>query len=600
MNSKLLSKSWCKKQTGTRFLYLLFFFQIVLENKAQTVPGELYIGNLKIVITESARRQIQGDVDRLTASQTYYGILVDRMNLYFPVVEEEFEKAGVPKEIMFLTIQESALISDAVSSANAVGFWQFKDFTAREMEMRVDRQIDDRMNIRTASRGAAGYLNQHNFFYKNWQYAVTAYNTGRGTANKTYAKESNFGAKKMTVDKRTHWYFKKFLAHVVAFTPTLGAPHSEGIWLKEVTDAEGKTLAQIAKEEKVALDEVKKYNKWLRVSRVPSDREYSVFVPKTGSPPSRAIAEKLPQPQKVRKKINNPVTKKYPTEIAPGYSNSDHTTIIPLNGIPTILAKNNDDLHTLSAKGGISEKKFRKYNDMGPSEEVIQNKFYYIKKKKGKSKIGFHIVQNGETLWDVSQKYGIQMHKLAKKNRMSIIDEVKEGRVLWLSKTRPATTEIVYHKPKPANEITERRPATSVASKNPIPTSKKPNKVEKIEVPKAVDSSAELKKVKIHTVAKGESLWAIAKKYKVSVDDLLRWNEVDNANQISIGQNILVKPPIEEASADKSILTHTVSKGDTLYSISRKYGMTIDEIMDLNKKSSSSIDLGETLKVYRQ
>ena len=55
-------------------------------------------------------------------------------------------------------MQESALISDAVSVSNAVGFWQFKDFTAIEMGLRVDKEVDERMNIVAASRGAARYI----------------------------------------------------------------------------------------------------------------------------------------------------------------------------------------------------------------------------------------------------------------------------------------------------------------------------------------------------------------------------------------------------------------------------------------------------------
>lgn len=585
----------CTKALFFKIAFIILFNSAGMSVFSQTVPDEMYIGDLKLEIKESARNQIQGDVDRLTSSQTYYGILVDRMNLYFPIVEEEFEKSGVPKEIMFLSIQESALISDAVSSSNAVGFWQFKDFTAREVGLRVDRLVDERLNIRAASHGATKYLNQHNFFFDNWQYSVTAYNTGRGTANKTYAKETNFGARKMVIDRNTHWYFKKFLAHVVAFAPSLGLPHSEGIWLKEVTDTKGKTLAQIAKAEKVDLEEVKKYNKWLKTVRVPDDKEYSIFVPKTGTPPKSAMASTV-EKSTPKSKIEEPAVKRYPTEIAPGFSNSDHTTIIPLNGIPSVLAKQSDDVHSLSAKGGISEKRFRKYNDMGPGDKVIPNEFYYIRKKKGRSKIGFHVAQKGETLWEVSQLYGIRMSKLAKKNRMSIIDNLETGRIVWLEKRRPSSTPVAYHKTT-VPEFKEPKPIVT-ASKEVEPEPILKPEFEKIE-PEPQDTSEEIKKVKIHTVAKGESLWAISRKYDVTVKDILRWNDVSDPNEIAIGQNILVKPPIEEVSVNKDIHTHTVTTGDTLYGISRKYGMTIDEIMDLNGLSSTNISVGDTLKVFK-
>ena len=69
---------------------------------------------------------------------------IDRMLLYFPIIERIFKEEGVPEDFETLAIQESGLISDAVSSADAVGFWQFKDFTAQEVGLRVDKRIDER------------------------------------------------------------------------------------------------------------------------------------------------------------------------------------------------------------------------------------------------------------------------------------------------------------------------------------------------------------------------------------------------------------------------------------------------------------------------
>ncbi|MEQ9404781.1 MAG: LysM peptidoglycan-binding domain-containing protein [Cyclobacteriaceae bacterium] len=569
-------------------IYLLLFLTIVTTSFAQTVPKEMDFGGMQLHINESARRQIQKDVDRLTASQTYYGILVDRMNLYFPIIERAFKENNIPDEIKFLAIQESALISDAVSVANAVGFWQFKDFTAREVDLKVDRSVDERLNITSASYGSAKYLNTNNFFYDNWIYAVMAYNTGRGGAEK-YVDKTMYGAKKMTIDAKTHWYVKKFLAHVIAFSPSVGLPHSENLWLDEEKDAKGKTMADIARKHKVDLDELKKYNKWLKRGTVPSDKQYTVLVPKQGAPPKRMVAKA--EDSKPAKRISEPVSKIYPTEIKPGITRTDKATIIPLNGIPSILSKELDDVHSLSARAGVSEAKFRKYNDMGPEDGIIPSEFYYVKKKKGKSKIGFHVTKKGETLWDVSQQYGIQLTKLARKNGMSIIDELKTGRVLWLKKTRPSDTEIAYHR----TEETQTQDV-AVASAN-TDDRVEYNESDQIEVP-VVDSSEELKKVRIHTVAPGESLWAIAQKYDVLMEDLLRWNELENPDALGIGQNVRVKAPVEEVVEDKKLSTYRVEPGDTLYGISRKYNMSVDELMELNKMSHTGLAVGELLRVY--
>lgn len=571
---------------------------------SQTVPREMMIGDVKLIINESARRQIQKDVDRLTKSQTYYGILVDRMNLYFPYIEREHKKAGIPAEIKFLAIQESALISDAVSSANAVGFWQFKDFTAREVGLVVDRKVDERLNIVSASRGSGKYFNSNNFYFDNWAYAVIAYQAGAGGA-KSHTDKSNYGKKKLNITPNTYWYLKKFIAHVVAFTPSVGLPHSEGIWLEEITNAGGKTLEQIARQEKVAVEELKKYNKWLMRGTVPTDKTYSVMVPRQGTPPKKLVAQSTTK----RSKIAEPQSKVYPSELTPGITEANKSTIIPLNGIPSILARETDDVHSLSARAGISEKKFRKYNDMGESDQIIANEFYYIKKKKGKAKIGFHVAKSDENLWEISQQYGIKLSKLAALNRMSIIDELKPGRVLWMDKTRPTSEPIAYH--EPTRPVITRPVAKPTASTNsvedavmtkesveePIDEETIEEDVPEIVVP-VVDSSEERRKVKIHTVAAGESLWGISKLYNVEMEDILRWNHLPDPDAIKVGQNIQVKAPIEEASAGKNIIKHTVQAGETLYAISRKYNMTVDEVMDLNGMKAYDLNVGQDLKVY--
>lgn len=572
----------------------LFFLAILPNSFAQTVPKEMMIGDVKLSINESARRQIQKDVDRLTKSPTYYGILVDRMNLYFPYIEREHKKAGIPNEIKFLAIQESALISDAVSSANAVGFWQFKDFTGREVGLVVDRKVDERLNIVSASRGSGKYFNSNNFYFDNWAYAVIAYQAGAGGAKK-HTDKSNYGKKKLNITTNTYWYLKKFISYVVAFTPSVGLPHSEGIWLDEITNVGGKTLEQIARQEKVDPEELKKYNKWLLRGSVPSDKTYSVMVPRKGTPPKRLVAEKSTK----RNKISEPESKIYPTEITPGITEANKSTVIPLNGIPSILARNTDDVHSLSARSGISEKKFRKYNDMSDSDKIISNEFYYIKKKKSKAKIGFHVAKSGESLWEISQQYGIKLSKLASRNRISVIDEIKPGRVLWMDKTRPSSEPIAYHTlTKPVITKPVAKPTASTNTVMDKESTEENEEVASIVVPEVDMKEERLRKVKIHTVASGESLWAIAQLYEVKMDDLLRWNELPNPDALKIGQNIQVKAPIEEASAGKNIITHTVEPGETLYAISRKYDMTVDEVMDLNEMKTFDLNVGQDLRVY--
>ena len=194
----------------------LFLIHFGLQAQVPQVPLEMQFADLTLRIHPQAQREIQLDVDALYRNQTYFNLKADRFNLYLPILERELRNQEVPDEIKYLVIQESGLVPDAVSTSNAVGFWQFKQGTAEEVGLRVDSQIDERKNIAKATRGAAIYLKKHQNILNNWMAALVSYQMGLGGA-KAYFGNQYAGQKLVVVDRNTHWYFKKFLAHKVAF-----------------------------------------------------------------------------------------------------------------------------------------------------------------------------------------------------------------------------------------------------------------------------------------------------------------------------------------------------------------------------------------------
>jgi membrane-bound lytic murein transglycosylase D len=153
------------------FFTLTFYSALIAEEvDIPKVPSEMEFAGLHLKITEGARRDIQKDVDVLRRSSKYYNIKLERVRLYFPLIEEALREEKVPEDFKYLCLQESGLISDQVSSSNAVGFWQFKDFTGKEVGLRIDRNIDERLNIVASTHGAARYFKRHNFYFRNWLY----------------------------------------------------------------------------------------------------------------------------------------------------------------------------------------------------------------------------------------------------------------------------------------------------------------------------------------------------------------------------------------------------------------------------------------------
>lgn len=97
-----------------------------------------------------------------------------------------------------------------------------------------------------------------------------------------------------------------------------------------------------------------------------------------------------------------------------------------------------------------------------------------------------------------------------------------------------------------------------------------------------------------HQVKAGDTLFGIAEQYEVSVQQLRTWNNL-NSDQLSIGQQLTIKKQTRNGS---SSIVHTVEPKETLFSISKKYGVTIDEIKSWNNLKGQSLAIGSTLKIY--
>ncbi len=99
-----------------------------------------------------------------------------------------------------------------------------------------------------------------------------------------------------------------------------------------------------------------------------------------------------------------------------------------------------------------------------------------------------------------------------------------------------------------------------------------------------------------YIVSKGDTLWSIARKFGISVNDLKSANNL-STNSLSIGQSLFI-PGQNNEEIPSSGITYTVVGGDTLYSIARKYNTTVAKIKELNNLASNSLSIGQTLKIF--
>ena len=148
------------------FLFLIFFTFNLYSQNIPKVPETITLDNMVLRINKDVQSTIQSEVDALHANDKYFQIFIDRINIYFPIIENVLNDEGVPDDFKYLALQESALLPDAVSSSNAIGFWQFKLETAEDYGLVINENIDERKNIVSSTRAAAKYIKNSNFIKK--------------------------------------------------------------------------------------------------------------------------------------------------------------------------------------------------------------------------------------------------------------------------------------------------------------------------------------------------------------------------------------------------------------------------------------------------
>jgi len=524
---------------STRPIVTLFILNLLLISTAfaqiPQVPAEIEFADLIVRINPQARREIQLDVDAQYRNPTYFKVKQERVNLYMPLIERELQAAGVPLDFKYLVIQESSLIGNAVSTSNAVGFWQFKQGTAEEVFLRVDNQIDERQNIVSSTRGAAIYLYKHNKTFDNWMCALVSYQMGLGGAKAYFGNQHN-GKRVVDIDRNSHWYFKKFLSHKIAFQDQIGVFVSNSPQqLVEVKVQGPTTLSALSKKYGVTENHLKEYNTWAKNGRIPGDKSYPVvYIKQGGLPIKQAVVTETvaPKKQNATPTKNSPTYKQansYP-RVSGNTTKASQTDQITVNELDGVQAAQSTTQGRFTDQIGIKEKKFRRLNDLEEEAPIEAGKYYYTERKKSKAEVEAHIVQSGETLWSISQKYGIKLSSLKSKNRIRRDNELKAGMVLNLQDARKRGEEI---------QIV---PVASPKIQNTV-VAQTPERVETVIAKPTVASSNTATNQLTHTVSAGETVFAISKKYGVTIDQLKNWNKIGSQNIISVGQKLVIFKP---------------------------------------------------------
>lgn len=134
-------------------------------------------------------------------NQDMSGRIIGRSTRYFPLFERHLRSAKLPEALKYLTITESALVVRAQSRVGATGLWQFMPGTAKEVGLRIDPLVDERLDPERATQGAMLYLERMHTYFEDWALAMAAYNAGPGTVNRAIRRSGS----------RDFWRLRRFL-----------------------------------------------------------------------------------------------------------------------------------------------------------------------------------------------------------------------------------------------------------------------------------------------------------------------------------------------------------------------------------------------------
>lgn len=475
--------------------------------------------------------------------------LMSLSEYYFPIFEDAFAKQNVPLEIKYLAVVESALNPKAVSKMGATGLWQFMYGTGKQYALKIDSYIDERSDPLKATAACSQYMTKMFNIFGDWELVLASYNSGPGNVSKAIRRS---GGKTKYWDIRNHLP-KETQGYVPAFLATM-------------------YLFEYHKEHGINPERAVLKNFETDTVQVKSQMSF------------KQIADLLDMPQSQIQLLNP----SYKLNVIPFYQNEEHYLRLPKDKIATFVS--NEDKIYAYVKHQSEFKGLPKQLALKVSPKAK------AKLEKSAEDIQFYKVRKGDNLGTIADKYDVSILDLKKWNNLKT-NSLALGKTLKIK-----SNDSIVKSPKelkaPLIDKKAAEEAIAVAD----------NK-EKTAAP-----SQE------YTVASGDNLGSIAKKFGTTIADLKELNNL-TSNNIGLGKTFIVSknaPVVEETTTETTAIAsnsidsfkkkgvsakklgedYYVKKGDSLYSISKKYpGVTISDIKKWNGIKDDDLKPGMKLKI---
>jgi membrane-bound lytic murein transglycosylase D len=541
---------------------------------------------------------------------------------YFPMFEESLASQNIPLEIKYLSVVESALNPRAVSRVGATGLWQFMYQTGKQYNLNINTYVDDRNDPLKSSNAATQYMNNMYKIFGDWDLVLASYNSGPGNVAKAIRRsggQQNYWNIRKYLPKETQGYLPAFLAtmYIFEYHKEHGIQPDKAIANHFATDTimikNTMTFKQISQLLDVPVAELQFLNPSYKREVIPFITGEDHFL----RLPIDKIAVFTSNEDKIYAYVQYEESRRerpYESMLASRDSISTTKSRLKYHRV-----RRGDSLSEISSQYGVAMSDLKKWNHLRSSKAPVGKKlkiytveaiasndkkvvkpdtisvketsalasntakvFKEEKVISFKDVIKFHKVKKGDNLGEISDKYGVTVAEVKKWNHIKG-NNIALGANLKIIKNEKVVS--IVRKEVKGKQPLDSKVETSIASND-------------------TDNNETQNPKDYYQVQKGDNLFSIAKKFNVSLEDLKKWNNLEDLN-VQLGSKIALANNEETTKADEpktetKIVEYKVKKGDNIGSIAHKFNSSIDDIKEWNGLEDNNIKVGTSLTVSKK
>jgi membrane-bound lytic murein transglycosylase D len=443
------------------------------------------------VLPDKEKPGVEPDQLWFSRHQQYLDRVSERATPYIHFIVESLEERGMPTELALLPVVESAYQPFAYSHGRAAGLWQFIPGTGTRFGLRQNWWYDGRRDVAMATKAALDYLQELNkMFEGDWLLALAAYNSGEGTVRRAIARNKAKGLPtdfwSLELPKETRGYVPKLLAisNIVANPPANGVllpSIPDEAFLSRIEVGSQIDLALAAELAELSVEEMYRYNPGFNRWATDPDGPHYLMLPIEKVATFEERLKEYPETDRITWKRHdvargdtlNSIARAYGTtvDVLKSANKIKGNSLRTGQGLLIPVARNDQGEYALSAEQRLAK---------------TQNT------PRGGGKLQY-VVQSGDSLWGIARKHNVSPASLAQWNGMAPRDALKAGAtlVVWKQDGSDAAVE-------------------SSRSMNGFVHPLQENTHQRIG----------------YTVRRGDTLSRISQRFRVSVDNLKRWNNL--------------------------------------------------------------------------